>query len=94
MASMSFGKDARNLQDPRALGARVHTEGVPVAAGSFEAPLGAPELTADGERALVTLFCRWKRDPIDDLSDSVEKHRGVRALVTIHASDDAHAHLR
>jgi hypothetical protein len=91
---MSFGQDAGNLQDRGALRARVHTERVPIAAGAFETPVGAAEPTADGERSFVALFRGRKRDPIDNLADRIEKHCGVRTLVTIHAGDDAHAHLR
>jgi hypothetical protein len=85
MAPMSLGQDARHLQNRRALRSREHTERVPVTAGPFEAPVGATEPLADGEGTLVTLSCRRKRDPIDDLTDRIEKDGGVGTLVTVHA---------
>jgi hypothetical protein len=94
MLPMAFCEQSGHLEDCGSLGTNEDGEGVPVAASPFDAPFRAAESTTHRQCSLMAVFRRWKRDPLDDLTDTVEKHCRVRALVAIDPSDDPHAHLR
>jgi hypothetical protein len=94
MPPMTFRQEAGNLEDRCTSGSGEDAKRVAIATSAFDAPFSAAEALGRSERLPIALFGRGERDPIDHLADCIEEHRRVRALVTIDACDDAHAHLR